>query len=118
MRYTRLYFADENQDMFHEIRSDGYAERFIVVDRATGQASNAAARAEWRALDKSGRSRYEAKFGVLPTLRPEGRVPPPSYQEQISQREFENAWTTARAQLEHRWAASGHRVDNIEGEDG
>src|SRR4051812_22068953 len=104
MLYTRLYFADEDQDMFHEIASDGYADRYVVVDRATGEAASAPARDEWKSFDRPGRSRYEAKFGALPTMRPEGNVPLPSYEEEITKNDFELAWSDARAQLEARWA--------------
>jgi hypothetical protein len=99
MRYTKLYFADDGLDMYHEVGTDGYAARFAVIDRSTGDAVTASSRDELRGLSSSQRAAYESQFGAIPTLRPEGDVPPPSHLEPISQDEFEQAWTFARSQL-------------------
>lgn len=108
MRYTRLYFADEGLDLFHEIDPYGYAERYIVIEKATRKALNAASRTEIESLDERARARYEAKFGIVPTLRTEGHVPPPSFEEVVTEFDFEQVWDDARLQLEERWSSSPH----------
>lgn len=101
-------FADDDLDLYYELDDKGYVLRDINVRQSSGELLTAASLNEWnQARDYGDVHAYRAKFGSVA----EGEVGPALSDvfpwRAVSEAEFEELWSRARAVCEERWSAGG-----------